>query len=211
MKGLLLKDYYMMMKHCKLSFIISVIFIAVSLANSDNTFFLFYPFILCGIIPINLLNFDEKSRWTQYSGSLPYTKAQIVSSKYLIGLFVQIATMIFTITAHGIKMSINGGLDLEYFFEIIMLIVTAITFSSISLPFAFKFGIEKGIMAFYLSVGVLAVISYFAFGMREFPQTDFQAEMEPTVFLVFFCLIGMAVYIISWLLSIAFYRKRELG
>ena len=89
MKGLLLKDWYMMKKYCRSYVLIAVVFIALSLVSSGNMFFVFYPCLLCGIIPVNLLGYDERSRWMQYSGTLPYTKRQIVSAKYLIGLLAQ--------------------------------------------------------------------------------------------------------------------------
>ena len=84
MKGLLLKDLYMVVKYCKAYLLIAVVFLAVSLMGSDNLFFIFYPCLLCGMIPVNLLAYDERSRWPQYCGTLPYTKGQIVSGKYLM-------------------------------------------------------------------------------------------------------------------------------
>lgn len=63
MKGLLLKDWYMMKKYCRAYLLIAVVFIAVSLFSNDNMFFVFYPCLLCGMIPVNLLAYDERSRW----------------------------------------------------------------------------------------------------------------------------------------------------
>ena len=81
MKGLLLKDLYMMRKYCRSYLLIAVVFIALSFASNQNLFFVFYPCLLCGMIPVNLLGYDERSRWLQYSGTMPYTRAQIVSCK----------------------------------------------------------------------------------------------------------------------------------
>ena len=96
MKGLLLKDWYMVKTYCRAYLLIAVVFIALSFFSDNNMFFVFYPCLLCGMIPVNLLAYDERSRWTQYSGTLPYTKTQIVSGKYLIGLFAQLAILIAT-------------------------------------------------------------------------------------------------------------------
>lgn len=110
MKGLLLKDWYMMKKYCMAYLLITVVFLAVSCV-SDNIFFTFYPCLLCGMIPINLLSYDERSGWIQYSGALPYTKKQIVSSKYLVGLFSTLAVMAITVVVQAIQMNVaNGGL-----------------------------------------------------------------------------------------------------
>jgi len=99
MKGLLLKEWYMMKKYCKAYLLSSVVFIAVSLFSSDSLFFVFYPCLLCGMIPVYLLAYDERSRWMQYSGTLPYTKAQIVCGKYLIGLLAQLVSFVATAVA----------------------------------------------------------------------------------------------------------------
>ena len=74
MKGLLLKDWYMMKMYCKSYHFIAVVFVALSLVSNGNMFFVFYPCLLCGMIPVNLLGYDERSRWMQYSGTMPFTK-----------------------------------------------------------------------------------------------------------------------------------------
>ena len=101
MKGLLLKDCYMIKKYCRAYLLLTVIFTVVSFFGEDNLFLIFYPCFLCGVIPVNLIAYDESSRWTQYSEALPYTRALIVSSKYLIGIFTQLAVIILTIVAHS--------------------------------------------------------------------------------------------------------------
>ena len=145
MKGLLLKDWYMMKKYCRAYLLIAVVFIAVSLFSNDNMFFVFYPCLLCGMIPVNLLGYDERSRWMQYSGTLPYTKTQIVSGKYLIGLLSQITILVATGVAQAAKMLIAHNFELGDFavLMLLMLIVSTLT-SSICLPFVFKLGVEKG-------------------------------------------------------------------
>ena len=110
MKGLILKDLYMMKAYCKAYLLIAAVFIAVSFFGDSNLLFIFYPCMLCGVIPVNLLGYDERSRWMQYSESMPYTKAQIVSCKYLIGLGTQIIMMTVTGIAQAIRMHINGTL-----------------------------------------------------------------------------------------------------
>ena len=42
MKGLLLKDWYMMKSYCKAYLAIAAIFIAISFASSENLFFVFW-------------------------------------------------------------------------------------------------------------------------------------------------------------------------
>lgn len=208
MKGLLLKDLYMAKKYCRIYLLIAVVFIAVSFASNDNLFFVFYPCLLCGMIPANLLGYDERSHWLQYSGTLPYTKEQIVSCKYLIGLMVQITILIVTGIAQAVKMSIDGTFELNnYTALMLVLLIMAMISSSISLPAMFKLGVEKGRIAYYVMIGVVCAGSAVASSVFG---TDFQAEIQLDSILPILCFIGIGIYALSWYMSIVFYKKREL-
>ena len=206
MKGLLLKDWYMMQKYCRSFLLIAAVFIAVSCMGNDNMFFAFYPCILCGILPVTLFGYDERSRWLQYSGTLPYTKAQIVSAKYLIGLFAQIAMLIVTGVAQGIKMSVSGTFAHNDFIVLMLLLLTIATLtSSISLPFIFKLGIEKGRTAYYVMIGFVCAASVLGSGLLKG-----QNEIQFNTLLTGLAVGALGVYILSWYLSIVFYQKREI-
>lgn len=208
MKGLLLKDWYMMKKYCRAYLVIAVVFIAVSLVNTENMFFLFYPCMFCGMIPDNLLAYDERSRWMQYSGTLPYTRAQIVSAKYLIGLLTQVVILVLTGIAQGVKMTVSRTFVFSDFLVLMLLLLTVSTLtSSISLPFFFKLGVEKGRTAYYAMIGFVCGASVLASSLLN-AQTEM--EIQPNLLLVVLPLIGICVYALSWYLSIVFYKKREL-
>lgn len=103
------------------------------------------------MIPVNLLGYDERSRWLQYSGTLPYTKAQIVSSKYLIGLAAQTAIFLIVGIVQVIRMKMNDIFRLDDFMVLMLMVfIMAMIFSSIGLPFIFKNGVEKGRRATYV-------------------------------------------------------------
>ena len=208
MKGLLLKDLYMAMKYCRAYLLIAVVFIAVSFASSDNLIFIFYPCLFCGMIPVSLLGYDERSRWLQYSETLPYTKGQIVSCKYLIGLMAQTAVLIATGAAQAIRTNANGTYELNgYLVLMLTIFVMSLITSSVSLPAMFKLGVEKGRIAYYVAVGVIcgagAVIS------SVFDE-DFQEKIRFDIILPLIFLAGIGIYALSWYLSVAFYKKREL-
>ena len=211
MKGLLLKDFYMTAKHCRAYLLIGIVFIAVSFAGpeSQNMFFVFYPCLLCGMIPVNLLAYDERSRWLEYSGTLPYTKAQIVSGKYLVGIIVQGAMLIAVGIAQGVRMHLAGTFGWGEFalFMGSIYAMAAVT-SSISLPFMFRWGVEKGRIAYYCMIGFVCAAGYL--GSVFFAQGSAQT-VSGRVMLALFLLVGTIIYAASWLASIALYQKREVA
>jgi len=208
MKGLLLKDWYMMKKYCRAYLLIAVVFIAVSLFSNDSLFFVFYPCLLCGMIPVNLLGYDERSRWMQYSCTMPYTKTQIVSAKYLIGLFAQVAMLLISGIAQGVKMTVCGNFVFGEFAVLMLLLLIMATFtSSISLPFIFKLGVEKGRTAYYIMVGFVCGASVLA---SSFLRGQLSTEIQPNGVLAALAVAGIGVYVFSWYLSILFFKKREI-
>ena len=198
----------MVKKYCRAYLLIAIVFIAISFFSNDNMFFVFYPCLLCGMIPVNLLAYDERSHWMQYSGALPYTKTQIVSGKYLIGLLAQLAVLAATGIAHGVKMYAAGNFVLGDFavLMLLMLIVSTLS-SSICLPFVFKLGVEKGRTAYYVMVGFVCGASVLASGIL---RGQLMGEIQPDLILGLLAIVGISVYILSWYLSVVFFKKKEI-
>ncbi|MBQ4592916.1 MAG: ABC-2 transporter permease [Clostridia bacterium] len=208
MKGLLLKDWYMMRKYCRYYLVLAIGFLILSFMDKSNMFFVFYPCLFCGMVPVNLLAYDERSRWLQYSGTLPYTRAQIVSGKYLIGLFTQTVMLFLTGIAQGIRMGMDSGYQSTDVLVILLLLLIASTVtSSVTLPFMFKLGVERGRAAYYVMIGLICGISTLMTGLFREPL---RMEIRPNLLLVLLAVAGVGIYALSWHLSIVFYRKREL-
>lgn len=207
MKGLLLKDWYMITKYCKAYVLISLVFIGVSIMGDDNFFFILYPCILCGMIPVTLLGYDERSKWDQYCAALPCTKAQIVSGKYLIGMAAQIGMLLLSAVVQGIRMQVSGTFSWDSFASILSMLA-AISFlaPAVSLPPMFRWGTEKGRMAYYISVGLICGISAFVVSVSGITLLG---ALPSSTAMLLLGLASLVVYGVSWYLSILFYRKRE--
>lgn len=208
MKGLILKDLYMMVKYFRNYLLILVLFMAVSFVQEDNLFFAFYPFLLCGMIPVNLLAYDERSHWDIYCGTLPVTRDMVVSAKYLIGLLVQGVVFLATAVIQAVRFSLQGSFNWESYLVLMSLMAILSLFSSsITLPFMFKLGVEKGRMAYYVMIGVVcggAAMAGFVFNEQLQATIPFGAVLALGV------VLAAAIHAGSWYLSVIFYRKREL-
>ena len=208
MKGLLLKDWYMMKRYCRYYLFATVVFIILSLMTDGNMFFVFYPCMLCGMIPVNLIGYDERSRWLEYSGTMPYTKAQIVSGKYVIGSLVQFTTMLAIVAAQAVKMAVAGNfIPGKLAVLILLLLIVSTLSSSICLPFIFKLGAEKGRAAYYVMIGFVCGASVLASSLFK---GQFGTEIKPDLLLAALAVAGICIYLFSWYMSIVFYKKREI-
>lgn len=208
MKGLLLKDFYVTLKSCKMYLIVNVVFIAMSFVLSgsfnDSFMFLMIPVLTSGVFGISLLSFDEKFKWTKYSGALPYSPAQIVSSRYLFGFIFQVLTALIVFLALVVWANTIGGVTLsEAAFALGRMFTISLIIPSVSLPFCFKFGVEKG-RIFYIAF-------IFGFSLVFFNFADKFADFLNKNNLVLIIIAAVVViYAISLAISIAVYGKREI-
>ena len=207
MKGLLLKDFYLSWRYCRAFLVIVAVFLAVSFTGDDNIFFLIYPIMIASVIPMTLLSYDEHDKWTAYSGTLPYTRTQLVSAKYLVGLCFGTVAFLISMAATTVRMLIGGGFILEQFAVVgTALLILGCLGPALILPYVFKYGAEKGRIAFYITVGVFSGVAAVLAGMGFQIQTMTRGLWPLAV------VAGVAIllYALSWVLSIRFYQKREL-
>ena len=207
MKGLLLKDFYLSWRYCRAFLVIVAVFLAVSFVGEDNVFFMIYPIMIASVIPMTLLSYDEHDKWTAYSGTLPYTKTQLVSAKYVVGLCFGTVAFLISMAATTVRMMLGGGFVLEQFAVVgTALWVLGCLGPTLILPYVFKYGAEKGRIAFYITVGVCSGVAAVLAGMGFQIQTVAHGLWPLAVVAG----VALTLYAMSWWLSIRFYQKREL-
>ena len=93
MRGLLRKDFYLLWNYCRLMPLFLLAFILFSAFSSDgqSPFFIYYPCILSSVLPVNLLAYDDAEHWLTYCDTLPVTRRQYVSGKYIMSLMAVLA------------------------------------------------------------------------------------------------------------------------
>lgn len=207
MKGLLLKDFYMLSKYCRAFALLILVFCVAGAFGSMNTFMLFYPCIITGMLPVTLISYDEREKWAEFAQTLPYTRAQLVSSKYIVGLIMESAVLLLTMLAQTVRMLQRGSFTTgEVMGLFSMMLPVALIPASILLPFIFKFGSEKGRIAYYIIVGAACAGAAILVGVL--PEN--QIVLEGTAQQLIAAAAAVAAYAVSWLLSIRFYQNREL-
>lgn len=210
MKGLLLKDFYMAMKYCRAFIIIIAVFLGISLYGNYNIVFLAYPCTITSVIPVTLFSYDEHNKWTTYSLALPYTRKQLVSSKYIIGLIFGFFTYVLSIGVTTAKMLITNTFNLEELISLsVALIVMALVCPAIVLPFLFKLGSDKGRIVFYGMCCIIAALMAISPKLLTSDMQQFESVNSSVLFAIIGAVVTILLYGGSWLLSISFFEKRE--
>lgn len=207
MKGLLLKDFYMTKKYCKMIILCILLFAGVSVAESSNLFFQFYPVVMASMLPVSILGYDEKCHWDVYGQIFPYSRKQFVSVKYLMSLFCVCGIWLLLAVVQVVGMLVNKtGIQNNFLFFFFLVLSSGILSSGILLFVIFKFGTEKGRLAY------LVVIALVCGGGAVSISTDVSLHIpvSANVLSLLILTASAAVFFLSWLLSMKIYEKREL-
>ncbi len=207
MKGLLRKDIYMAAKYYRGILVAVAIFLMLAILDEANLFFLTYAVLISGMLPVSLLSYDAHFKWEQYSGTLPYTRAQLVSAKYLVGLIFNGGVLLVCLLVLALRQILGEGFDLDAFLGAgLLCFVLGVAAPAFLLPLAFKFGPEKGRVLFFVLVGAICGIG-FVLG-----QTGFLTGLSVgngAVAVLAALGVTLVLYLLSWRLSIHFYQKKE--
>lgn len=211
MKGLIIKDFYLFVSTSKSMLLLVAVF-AIIFAFYPNDFFIIYIVICIGSIVQSLYSYDEKSGWDKYALTLPYSRTQLVSSKYIFGLLMIVPVDVILV----LVTLFHYGSSKMYMLGILMLL--SFVPSAFTLPFFFKLGAEKGRITYIIVVLLMAVIAGMVFYADGF-NSDFGGKAEEFImsnydiavrFTIISCFAGVLIYALSWLLSIRFYKQREV-
>lgn len=211
MKGLLLKDWYMVLRYWKAMFVFNIIYAIIASLSSKALVFAFLNIMLGTMVVKSLMAYEEQNKWDSLAVSLPVTGEQLVLEKYLMGFLGALTTSIIT----AVIMSITG-----IFFErkagfllwqnLLMFVAVGMLLLAFELPVLFKFGVNRGRLWFTAAVAIVAVVGGGIGGILEENQ-EIPAWLGGSVVsgIAIAAVLGAAAIFISVRLSVRFYKKRE--
>ncbi len=219
MKGLLLKDFYMIWKQAKIMLILVIAYIIIGVI-SDNSFWTVFAVIFMAMLPITALGLDERSNWTNYAAMLPFSRQDIVISKYVFGLAgVGLTVILYTVLTTVTSIVKREGVQIDPVLRMIIpLLSISFIFIGTNLPIMFKVGVEKGRLWYMLSLMVIMGGSTFVISLLNgeiglstvlgFLQIDTQMDQltQSTVILALCTILLLG----SMKLAINAFEKRDL-
>lgn len=212
MKGLLLKDAYQAWYYAKMVVVAAVVMMGVGVISMMNgaNFFIVYAGFLLGMMPMTLLAYDQTSKFNEYSAALPATKEQLVGCKYIVGLCGLVLAEAFAAAALGVAqlhwVAVDSALVISTLVQVGM---TTLLGSTILLPLSYRFGYEKAKYVYYLSIGMLgSFMGYFVSSGDSALDSILPANGSLLVLVVVLAVV-LALYALSWRLSVAWYGKAE--
>ena len=208
MKGLLLKDWFVIWKQCRYLLFVPAVFLAVSALSDDSQFFAIFAFLLSAMYPMTVMGLDEQSKWERYALTMPFRRRDLVLSKYLLnfcslflyGVLYLLLVLLFKHDPEAMKVSVmltSVGISI------------GILYSALAYPFLFKFGMEKG-RIWYL----ILIVVVFGNGATLAAMLGDELSLNLLLtwmnrLLLILPLAALALFGLSAFLSIKLYESRE--
>jgi len=162
--------------------------------------------IFCIAFTMDVFTKDESPSTNLFWNALPFTRKEIVSSKY-IGALIYIFLVLITIFIGNLIMY----QELIQWEQILLIMSIVLTFISFAFPFSYLFKSQYLLIASgVLFVLYLIIINTFVPNLndiiREITQFALSMEYYQLYLLVFLAIV--VLYIFSWMLSIRIYSRK---
>lgn len=159
MKGLLLKDYYLIQS---ILYIILVVFLVVGIGLSflTSTWVLtVIATVMLGMISVTTINMDKSSGWRKISAVLPVSRKTFLDSKYILYLLLSGIGLFLGIILSLIVSTFKGQFDYQSMLLFISISIAMALFSgSMTIPFAFLFSEEKSMLGLIVAYPLSAMV-----------------------------------------------------
>ena len=210
MKGLLIKDWFVIWKQAKWMLLLAILYLVLT-ATGSSYFFVGFSVLFLSMLPITVMGFDEKSKWNHYAVNMPFSRRDMVKSKYLLaGIAIGTAMVLYFLITSVVGLIKNQPVDYRaLLYSLLPMLALGVTFISFNLPVMFKFGVEKGRLWFVLITAILAggvgaLIGVSSDGTGRL--VDWVSRLPVGLILLGIVLIFLG----SLLLSMRIYEKRDL-
>lgn len=164
--------------------------------------------MISSLFVINSHYYDEKDKANILLNSLPYSRKEVVSSKYIGALlFAVIVMLVYVIGQYFVDSSF---VNLSYK-QIISCFIGTMLFTAFYLPFFYKFTQQYLLVAFsgFFVIVIITVQPISEFIMSNFQETIQLLQSMATIQLYsIMTILVIIIYSFSWILSIKIYSNK---
>ncbi len=205
MKGLIFKDFLILIKQLKPQIVIILIIVLLAAIGANTAFSLAFVYAMTAMLPVTLFELDESYKWNVTMLSMPYTGSMYVTAKYIVGIVLLLLCSVLFFAALCINQLIHPPFILsECVSSSAAPAAGTILMQAIILPFIFRLGVEKGRFVY-----AVFLAAFFAIPMLIMKSDIAFPYIIASHSVLFF--VGSAVlYVLSWLISKFLYEKREI-
>ena len=181
MRGLLMKDFYMLREMKKFAGMMAVIGLLLLITNSGGEgFVISYMTIMSAFMVLSTLSQDEGGKGIQFLLTLPVTRKIYVKEKYCLGLLNGIGFWLVSAVVVGIVTAVRnrGTAPVDFIWECLLYLTVLFAMLALMLPVQLKYGGEKGRLVIVIAVAVILCVAIGSAKFMERANVDASGTVE---------------------------------
>ena len=216
MKGLLIKDFKLMLMQKNFFIIIIVVACLISISSQDPTFMIGFITLILSLFTVSTISYDEFDNGYPFLLTLPFSRKTYVLEKYVYGLILGTGAWIVSVMICSLMLIVQGKpVTSDMLIGAFVILPMFLVIESLMIPVHLRFGGEKGRYALIACVGVLVVIGFVVMKIVEIFHIDVLPlilaidALGPVMFMVILLMIGFLIMLVSIKVSLSIMNKKE--
>ena len=216
MKGLLIKDFKLMLMQKSFFIIIIVVACLISISSQDPTFMIGFITLILSLFTVSTISYDEFDNGYPFLLTLPFSRKTYVLEKYVYGLILGTGAWIVSVMICSLMLIVQGKpVTSDMLIGAFVILPMFLVIESLMIPVHLRFGGEKGRYALIACVGVLVVIGFVVMKIVEIFHIDVLPlilaidALGPVMFMMILLMIGFLVMLVSLKVSLSIMNKKE--
>lgn len=216
MKGLLIKDFKLMLMQKSFFIIIIVVACLISISSQDPTFMIGFITLILSLFTVSTISYDEFDNGYPFLLTLPFSRKTYVLEKYVYGLILGTGAWIVSVIICGLMLIVQGKpVTSDMLIGAFVILPMFLVIESLMIPVHLRFGGEKGRYALIACAGVLVVIGFVVMKIVEIFHIDVLPlilaidALGPVMFMVILLMIGFLIMLVSLKVSLSIMNKKE--
>lgn len=216
MKGLLIKDFKLMLMQKNFFIIIIVVACLISISSQDPTFMIGFITLILSLFTVSTISYDEFDNGYPFLLTLPFSRKTYVLEKYVYGLILGTGGWIVSVMICSLMLIVQGKpVTSDMLIGAFVILPMFLVIESLMIPVHLRFGGEKGRYALIACVGVLVVIGFVVMKIVEIFHIDVLPlilaidALGPVMFMMILLMIGFLVMLVSLKVSLSIMNKKE--
>lgn len=207
MRGLILKDLFILKQNYKTFFVLIIFFILAMFQNSSATSFTSVINAVFTMMITTTISYDNLARWDKYALTMPITRKEMVLSKYICSIIFNLIGLVLGIVIVFAMGIVRNNLNItEIFISAISSAIVMIIFISLMFPLVYKFGVEK-FRIFLILIFMIPV--FFILALRNMTNVAELIAKWLIYIIISVPVIAVIGFVLSYFISIKIYENKE--
>ena len=180
MRGLLIKDFQIMAQQRKFLILVMGISVVMGFSMGDTSFLMGYITLMCAMLVLNTLSYDEYDNGYCFLFTLPITRKGYVLEKYVLAGIVSVCSwFVSVLLCMGIAIATTGSVNIgEMLAPAIITLLVCLLMLFVMMPVQMKYGSEKSRVVIVAIAGGIVLVCYLLKALSDKLQNVIAIDAE---------------------------------